>query len=53
MTVWRMSFRVGNQGYEMWPECLRLGAAGITYIPLAKTDPSRRPVANQKNCGIG
>jgi hypothetical protein len=37
-----MSFRVGNQGYEMWPECLRLGVAGITYNPLAKTDLSRR-----------
>src|ERR1700735_5673217 len=41
MTAWRMSFRVGNQGYEMWLACLRLGVAGITYNPLARTDLSK------------
>jgi hypothetical protein len=41
MANWRMSFRVGNQGYEMWPDCLRLGVAAITYAPLAKVDLSK------------
>jgi hypothetical protein len=41
MPNWRMSFRVGNQGYEMWPDCLRLGVAAITYAPLAKVDLSK------------
>jgi hypothetical protein len=38
-----MSFRAGNQGHEMWPECLRLGVAAITYDPLAATDLSKHP----------
>jgi len=41
MTTWRMSFRVGNHGYEMWPQCLRLGVAAITYDPLSETDLSK------------
>lgn len=43
MRVWRMSFRAGNQGYEMWPGCLQLGVAAITYRPLAETDLSKHP----------
>ena len=38
MNHWRMSFRVGNHGYEMWPKCVRLGVAAITYYPLERTD---------------
>lgn len=49
MTTWRMSFRVGNQGYEMWPQCLRLGVAAITYSPLIKTDLSKYPVGEPKD----
>ena len=41
MKTWRMSFRAGNQGYEMWPDCFRLGVAAITYYPLEKTDLSK------------
>ncbi len=41
MTTWRMSFRAGNQGHEMWPDCFRLGVAAITYCPLEKTDLSK------------
>jgi hypothetical protein len=41
MTTWRMSFRVGNQGHEMWPECFRRGVAAMTYDPLRKTDLSK------------
>ncbi len=43
MTTWRMSFRVGNRGYKMWPDCFRLGVAAITYSPLAMTDLSKYP----------
>jgi hypothetical protein len=48
MTTWRMSFRVGNQGHEMWPECLRLGIAAIHYRCLDRTDLSRHPAGEPK-----
>jgi hypothetical protein len=48
MTVWRMSFRVGNQGHEMWPHCFRLGVAAITYPALAETDLSKLPKGEPK-----
>ena len=48
MKFWRMSFRAGNQGHEMWPECLRLSVAAITYLPLATTDISRFPEGEPK-----
>jgi hypothetical protein len=41
MTVWRMSFRCGYRGYEMWPHCRKLGVAAITYDPLADVDLSK------------
>lgn len=41
MTIWRMSFRAGNQGYEMWSDCFSLGVAAITYYPLLKIDLSQ------------
>jgi len=41
MTTWRMSFRAGSQGHEMWPDCFRLGVAAITYYPLERTDLSK------------
>ena len=43
MTIWRMSFRCGNQGYEMWPHCRELGVAAITYYPLENEDLSQYP----------
>jgi hypothetical protein len=43
-----MSFRVGNQGYEMWPDCFRLELAAITYDPLAETDLSKYPIGEPK-----
>lgn len=49
MTTWRMSFRVGNQGYEMWPRCLRLGVAAITYSSLTETDLSKYPKGEPKD----
>jgi hypothetical protein len=48
MAIWRMSFRAGNQGYEMWPDCFRLGIAAITYYPLVKTDLSQYPYGEPK-----
>jgi hypothetical protein len=44
-----MSFRAGNQGYEMWPDCFRLGIAAITYYPLAKIDLSQYSYGEPKN----
>jgi len=31
MNYWRMAFRKGSQGYEMWPDCLKRGIAAIGY----------------------
>jgi hypothetical protein len=49
MTTWRMSFRVGNRGKKMWPDCQRLGIAAITYSHLARTDLSSRPQGEPKD----
>ena len=38
MTVWRMSFREGNEGAEMWPECYDRGVAAISYWPMDGVD---------------
>lgn len=43
MATWRMSFRAGNQGQEMWPYCLKWKVAAITYLPLDRTDLSALP----------
>jgi hypothetical protein len=39
--AWRMSFRCGNRGPKMWPDCLRFGVAALTYSPIHKTDLTR------------
>src|SRR5262245_46149999 len=49
MTTWRMAFRAGNHGYEMWPHCYDQGVAAITYHPLEKTDLSKHPEGEPKN----
>jgi hypothetical protein len=36
MPSWRMAFRCGKDGYEMWPHCHRLGVAIIEYGPGAE-----------------
>lgn len=41
MKIWRMSFRCGNQGHEMWADCRRLKVAAMTYLPVYKTDLSK------------
>lgn len=43
MKIWRMSFRVGIQGHEMWPNCYELGVAAMTYYPLAEVNLSLYP----------
>ena len=48
MRFWRMSFRAGNQGPKMWPQCQRWGVAAITYDPLIKTDLSKHPKGEPK-----
>lgn len=48
MKFWRMSFRAGNQGAEMFPECQRLSVAAITYPPLENTDLSQHPEGQPK-----
>lgn len=41
MAAWRMAFRAGTNGYDLWPECRRLGIAIIEYGPLDDTDLSK------------
>lgn len=43
MTTWRMAFRQGNKGYDLWPLCFEFGVAAISYGPLDKTNLSRFP----------
>jgi len=31
MNNWRMSFRIGDNGYEMWPDCYERGIAAMGY----------------------
>ncbi len=48
MTQWRMSFRVGTDGAEMWPRCKAMSIAAITYKSLAETDLSKYPPGEPK-----
>jgi hypothetical protein len=41
MTAWRMAFRVGTNGNELWPDCQRVGVAGIAYDSVVNTDLSQ------------
>ena len=41
MTAWRMAFRVGSEGEDLWPDCQRLGVAAMEYRPLDDIDLSR------------
>jgi len=49
MTSWRMSFRVGTRGYEMWPHCRNLGIAAITYSALSTVDLSKHEQYEPRN----
>ena len=48
MTIWRMAFRVGSRGQELWPICFKLSVAAITYNPLAEIDLSKYPPGEPK-----
>lgn len=41
MNHWRMSFREGNGGYEMWPHCFKHGVAAISYEEIDDLDLSK------------
>ena len=43
MNIYRMAFRVGANGVELWPTCKELGIAAITYEALSETDLSKYP----------
>lgn len=36
MNYWRMAFRIGSKGYEMWPDCFERGIAAIGYYKNGK-----------------
>ena len=41
MAAWRMSFRAGKNGFEMWPLCRQHGVAIIEYSPFDDVDLSK------------
>lgn len=43
MTTWRMAFRCGTNGHEMWPACRRAKVAVIEYSPVDNIDLSKCP----------
>jgi hypothetical protein len=49
MAAWRMAFRAGKNGHEMWPDCYRLGVAFIEYSPVDDIDLSRYPEGEPKS----
>ena len=38
MTAWRMAFREGKNGYELWDTCRNHGVAAIQYDPVQDVD---------------
>jgi predicted HNH restriction endonuclease len=48
LVVWLMAMRAGNQGPSMWPQCMELGVAAITYPPLENVDLSEYPEKEPK-----
>ena len=49
MTIWRMSFREGSGGHEMWEDCVAAGVAAITYYPLWDVDLSQYAAGEPKD----
>jgi hypothetical protein len=47
LKAWRMAFRDGNKGFEMWPQCLANGVASIAYGDL-NFDLSQYPEGEPK-----
>lgn len=48
MNIYRMAFRVGASGTELWPLCKSLGIAAITYEALSQTDLSKHTYREPK-----
>jgi len=44
-----MAFRCGTNGYELWPDCHRLGVAIIEYTAVDNVDLSRYPAGEPKS----
>jgi hypothetical protein len=49
MAEWRMAFRAGTNGYDLWPECRKLGVAIIQYSPLDDFDLTKFPIGEPKD----
>ncbi len=49
MAEWRMAFRAGTNGYDLWPECRRLGVAIIQYSPLDDIELTKFPIGEPKD----
>ncbi len=49
MAAWRMAFRCGTNGDEMWPHCRRLGVAIIEYTSVDDIDLSRYPAGEPRS----
>jgi hypothetical protein len=47
MQAWRMAFRDGNKGFEMWDQCLANGVAAIAYEGM-DFDLSKHPEGEPK-----
>ena len=48
MAAWRMAFRAGTNGDEMWPFCQRMGVAAIGHEALVDIDLSKYPEGEPK-----
>lgn len=48
MASWRMAFRAGTNGYDLWPECRKRGIAIIQYGPVNDLDLSQYPVGEPR-----
>jgi hypothetical protein len=53
MATWRMAFRVGTGGHEMWPDCLKVGVAAIEYDPMVGIDLAKYPQYEPKDSWAG
>lgn len=49
MAAWRMAFRAGTNGYDLWPECRRLGIAIIEYPPFHDLDLGQYPLGEPRD----
>lgn len=48
MGSWRMAFRAGTNGFDLWPECRERGIAIIQYNPMNDIDLSEYPLGQPR-----